>query len=136
LSSSRLFSPIILIRKICKCRKCYQIFGFHSSLPWVQFPVKTTHCTVWYMCISIVDKCIYKIASWQSQVSSSECSDYGVIFLKTGWSFLSSDSFLNTFTAKVDHSWFNNSCRRLPASTLVDLIFQTRSFSLGGKLVQ
>jgi hypothetical protein len=42
----------------------------------------------------------------------------------------------NTFTAKVDHSRFNDSCLRLSASTLVDLIFQSRSFSLGGKLVQ
>jgi hypothetical protein len=41
----------------------------------------------------------------------------------------------NTFTAKIDHSWFNNSCLRLPASTVVDLIFQSHSFSLGGKLV-
>jgi hypothetical protein len=43
---------------------------------------------------------------------------------------------LNTFTVKIDHSRFNNSCLTLPASTLVDLIFQSRSFSLGGKLVQ
>jgi hypothetical protein len=43
---------------------------------------------------------------------------------------------VNTFTAKVDHSRFNNSCLRLPASTLVELIFQSHSFSLGGKLVQ
>jgi hypothetical protein len=41
-----------------------------------------------------------------------------------------------TFTAKIDHSRFNNSCLRLPASTLVDLIFQSCSFGLGGKLVQ
>jgi len=40
---------------------------------------------------------------------------------------------LNTFTAIVDLSQFNNSCLRSPASTLVDLIFQLRvlhSFSL------
>jgi hypothetical protein len=43
---------------------------------------------------------------------------------------------LNTFTAKVDHSRFNNSSLRLATSTLVDLIFQSCSFSLGGKLVQ
>jgi hypothetical protein len=43
---------------------------------------------------------------------------------------------LNTFTAKIDHSRFNNSFLRLPASTLVDVIFQSRSFSLGGKRVQ
>jgi hypothetical protein len=43
---------------------------------------------------------------------------------------------LNTFTAKIDHSRFNNSCLRLPVSTLVNLIFQSRSFSLGGKIVQ
>jgi hypothetical protein len=30
----------------------------------------------------------------------------------------------------------NTSCLRLPALTLVDLIFQSRSFGLGGKLVQ
>jgi hypothetical protein len=42
----------------------------------------------------------------------------------------------NTFTAKIDHSRLNNSSLNLPASTLVDLIFQSRSFSLGGKLVQ
>ena len=40
---------------------------------------------------------------------------------------------LNTFTAIVDLSRFNNSCLKSPASTLVDLIFQScalRSFSL------
>jgi ferredoxin len=41
-----------------------------------------------------------------------------------------------TFTAKIDHSQFNNSCLRLPASTLVNIIFQSRSFSLGRKIVQ
>ena len=41
--------------------------------------------------------------------------------------------FLNTFTAIVDLSRFNNSCLKSPASTLVDLTFQSRalrSFSL------
>ena len=40
---------------------------------------------------------------------------------------------LNTFTAIVDDSRFNNSCLKSPASTLVDLTFQSRalrSFSL------
>ena len=42
-------------------------------------------------------------------------------------------SRLNTFTAIVDLSRFNNSCLKSPASTLVDLTFQSRalrSFSL------
>ena len=40
---------------------------------------------------------------------------------------------INTFTAVVDRSRFNNSCLKSPASTLVDLTFQSRalrSFSL------
>ena len=40
---------------------------------------------------------------------------------------------LNTFTAIVDLSRFNNSCLKSPSSTLVDLTFQSRalrSFSL------
>ena len=40
---------------------------------------------------------------------------------------------LNTFTAIVDLGRFNNSCLKSPASTLVDLTFQSRalrSFSL------
>ena len=40
---------------------------------------------------------------------------------------------INTFTAIVDLSWFNNSYLKSPASTLVDLTFQSRtlrSFSL------
>jgi len=37
---------------------------------------------------------------------------------------------LNTFTAIVHLSQFNNSCLKSPASSLVDLIFQSRSFSL------
>jgi hypothetical protein len=40
---------------------------------------------------------------------------------------------VNTFTAIVDLSQFNNSCLKSPASTLVNLIFQLRvlrSFSL------
>src|SRR5215510_6004868 len=36
----------------------------------------------------------------------------------------------NTFTAIVNLSRFNNSCLKSPALTLVDLIFQSRSFSL------
>ena len=43
------------------------------------------------------------------------------------------DSSINTFTAIVDLSRFNNSCLKSPASTLVDLTFQSRvlrSFSL------
>ena len=36
---------------------------------------------------------------------------------------------LNTFTAIADLSRFNNSRLKSPASTLVDLIFQSRSFS-------
>ena len=41
--------------------------------------------------------------------------------------------YLNTFTAIVDLSRFNYSCLKSPASTLVDLTFQSRalrSFSL------
>jgi len=44
-----------------------------------------------------------------------------------------SSTKLNTFTAIVNLSQFNNSCLKSPASTLVDLIFQSRalrSFSL------
>ena len=40
---------------------------------------------------------------------------------------------INTFTAIVDFSRFNNSCLKSPASTLIDLTFQSRalrSFSL------
>jgi hypothetical protein len=39
---------------------------------------------------------------------------------------LASKKNVDTFTAKIDHSRFNNSCLRLPASTsvhLVDVIF-------------
>jgi hypothetical protein len=52
------------------------------------------------------------------------------------WGYERAYMVFNTFTAKVDHSRFNNSCLGLPASTLVNLIFQSCSFSLGGKLVQ
>ena len=37
-------------------------------------------------------------------------------------------AYLNTFTAIVDLSRFNNSCLKSPASTLVDLTFQSRTF--------
>jgi hypothetical protein len=37
---------------------------------------------------------------------------------------------LNTFTAKDDYSRFKYSCVRLPKTTIVDLFFQSRSFSL------
>ena len=49
------------------------------------------------------------------------------------WNILSPCFSLNTFTAIVDLSRFNNSCLKSPASTLVDLTFQSRalrSFSL------
>ena len=45
----------------------------------------------------------------------------------------SENSHFNTFTAIIDLSRFNNSCLKSPASTLVDLTFQSRalrSFSL------
>ena len=38
-------------------------------------------------------------------------------------------SYVNTFTAIVDLSRFNNSCLKSPASTLVDLTFQSRARS-------
>jgi hypothetical protein len=39
-------------------------------------------------------------------------------------------SVCNTFTAKDDYSRCKYSCVRLPKTTIVDLIFQSRSFSL------
>ena len=57
-------------------------------------------------------------------------------FVGSSW-FLLEDPFLtseegcvNTFTAIVDLSRFYNSCLKSPASTSVNLIFQSRSFSL------
>ena len=54
--------------------------------------------------------------------------------LLQGWFYLALRNLLiNTFTAIVDLSRFNNSCLKSPASTLVDLTFQSRalrSFSL------
>ena len=51
-----------------------------------------------------------------------------------GWDlYLPAHNSLNTFTAIVDLSRFNNPCLKLPTSTLVDLTFQSRalrSFSL------
>ena len=38
--------------------------------------------------------------------------------------------YVNIFTAIVNLSRFNNSCLKSPALTLVDLIFESRSFSL------
>ena len=40
---------------------------------------------------------------------------------------MNSDRTLNTFTAIVDLSRFNNSCLKSPASILVDLTFQLRA---------
>jgi hypothetical protein len=79
--------------------------------------------------------------SWCSQLTIcmqyTKCHLFSVFW---GWASnarnMQNPLILNTFTAKIDHSRFNNSCLRLPALTLVDLIFQLRSFSLGGKLVQ
>ena len=65
---------------------------------------------------------------------------HDIMFLKTQCTTvwikmycLQSANVINTFTAIVDLSWFNNSCLKSPASTLVDLTFQSRalhSFSL------
>ena len=60
-----------------------------------------------------------------------ETEGYRYIQEQCNWSWLSGN--LNTFTAIVDLSRFNNSCLKSPASTLVDLTFQSRalrSFSL------
>jgi len=43
---------------------------------------------------------------------------------------INAEKQINTFTAIVNLSRFNNSCLKSPALTLVDLIFQLRSFSL------
>jgi hypothetical protein len=40
------------------------------------------------------------------------------------WAHANLQAYINTFTAKIDNSRFNNSCLRLQASTLVDQIFQ------------
>ena len=45
--------------------------------------------------------------------------------LQYNYSHLNSNT-LNTFTAIVDLSRFNNSCLKSPASNLVDLTFQSR----------
>ena len=45
----------------------------------------------------------------------------------TIWQFLLLLRIHNTFTAIVDISRFNNSCLKSPASTLVDLTFQSRA---------
>jgi hypothetical protein len=52
------------------------------------------------------------------------------IWYKTGTRYLQIPLIVNTFTAIVDLSRFHNSCLKLPASTLVDLIIQSCSFSL------
>ena len=53
---------------------------------------------------------------------------------KVYFSFFGGKNYcINTLTAIVDLSRFNNSCLKSPASTLVDLTFQSRalrSFSL------
>ena len=66
---------------------------------------------------------------YQENDSSGEASE---VYLKAPLSNLAPDSFrvsviLNTFTAIVDLSRFNNSCLKLPASTLVHLTFQSRA---------
>ena len=43
------------------------------------------------------------------------------------WDSSEEDGNVNTFTAIVDLSRFNNSCLKSPASTLVDLTFQSRA---------
>jgi hypothetical protein len=70
--------------------------------------------------------------AWKLEVRRRKLEDWHLFASFT----VSLQKTFNTFTAKIDHSRFNNSCVRLPASTLVDLIFQSRCFSLGGKLVQ
>jgi len=44
--------------------------------------------------------------------------------------FAGMPSYINTFAAIVDLSRFNNSCLKSPASTSVDLIFQSSPFRL------
>jgi len=43
---------------------------------------------------------------------------------------LNAEKQINTFAATVNLSRFNNSSLKSPASTLVDLVFQSRSFCL------
>ena len=60
---------------------------------------------------------------WKLYVLLADCVSHDVL----------AKFIINTFTAKVDLSRFNNSCLKSPASTLVDLTFQSRalrSFSL------
>ena len=64
--------------------------------------------------------------------STNSCSKYH-LFQETKMNPQTYKVQLNTFTAIVDLSRFNNSCLKSPVSTLVDLTFQSRalrSFSL------
>jgi hypothetical protein len=92
--------------------------------------------------------CILLVCNLQQNVSTTACGHQDPYLLQ--WQFMTvkrtyvssnglsreknknhhASDHVNTFTAIIDLSWFNNSCLKMPASTLVDLIFQSHSSSL------
>ena len=105
-------------------------------------------CRMWWPCVSFC----HLVSVTDTMYCSVKCCFFAQQIIVTGENFMcspfqsrdeaaymhkpwSTDQTrdINTFTAIVDLSRFNNSCLKSPASTLVDLTFQSRalrSFSL------
>jgi Notch-like protein len=125
-----------------------EIKGIIKSLPWknssgydeiplrilmIRMPLIASPLT--YLCNKSITTGSFPTRLKYSQViqifkkgNKTELTNYRPISLLTSFSKifeklictrLNSHIILNTFTAKIDHSRFNNSCLRLPASTLV-----------------
>ena len=81
-----------------------------------------------------IDKKLNKLSKVHNPKNEFQKLFYPRVDNRTNIEFSGNEiTLLNTFTAIVDLSRFNNSCLKSPTSTLVDLTFQSRtlrSFSL------
>jgi hypothetical protein len=137
---------------VCLCHTgIYPVHSSFNHLTYLKFPLSQKRWLLFSLCLGPSLLHTWPLIDWLQSDSGPHgpnaprlywralCALYqfmGTLYLTKVPEGPKPYTLFNTFTAKVDHSRFNSSCLRLPASTLVDLIFRSRSFSLGGKLVQ
>ena len=127
--------------KVCSSNILSLIFTFlFCALKWFTNHYSTNKSTVPLLLMSLLNSCYIH---WV--LHTNKCTNYILVsnfYIETlkmllHVSILRSSSgstccsllklHVNTFTAIVDLSRFNNSCLKSPASTLVDLTFQSRA---------
>ena len=111
-----------------KCKVTYPDIVVHCLIsklfPFHFLYIKSKHCCL--------HSCELQVDSWKCALNRVNTNS-GIVEIDLTWHLFIGIPVINTFTAIVDLSRFNNSCLKSPASTLVNVTFQSRalrSFSL------